>query len=287
MKLQYNGFKNVDIFNESSSQELFYVLENIKPAARVPVSSLNVSRLDAFCKDNNVYAELSEKKIIGRADPGKNGFSSNFRYVPSNHPDAKYWAYISKDKDLCKKAKHLDAFGDDIGFGIVMGYPECCIRFFVKQINLQKCRHMDFILPAITRVDSYPFYNNYALRYFGFSLISHFPCSLDCKNSQDIAQKNLAALRASFPHIANNLETHLKSFVIYTETKGVFYSNDYELVGKDTGMRIDFRHLNSTVRNELYDSLIEAKQIGIISYNKLKIGDQIFEGDDIGLLIFR
>lgn len=287
MKFHYNGFDFLDIFDESSSQELFYVLENIKPAARVPISSLNVSRLNAFCKDNSVHLVLSEKKIIGCADPGKNGFSSNFRYVPSSHPNAKYWAYISKDKELCKKAKHLDALGDDIGFGTAMGYPECCIRFFVKQINLRKYRCMDLILPAITRVDSYPFYNNYALRYFGYSLISHFPCSLDCKNSHDIAQRNFAALRESFPHIANTLETHLKSFVIYTETKGVFYSHDYELIGKDTGMRIEFRHLNSTVRNELYDSLIEAKQIVVISYNKLKIGDQILEGDDIGLLMFR
>lgn len=282
MKFVYNGVDLLDVFGLIGSLEVFYVLEGLKQVCRLSLEPTRTHLLKSFCKRNNLHIFLSDHKIISRPDPCKDGFSSNCTVVPLEDSADEYWAYISKSKATAEEAKYMEQTGDEAGFGKLLGYPDCCIRFFEREKTHRRYEHMDLTMAAVRKTGPFPFYNNRALKPFGYSLISHFPCSLGCKSTEEIAKRYLASLKDCSPYIASLLERHLKSFVIYTETRGVFYSYDYELVDNS----IIFRDLNATIKNERYYQLNEAGQIDIVSQNELLVGSMLLKGDDIALLVF-
>ncbi|MBU7048092.1 MAG: DUF483 domain-containing protein [Theionarchaea archaeon] len=183
-----------------------------------------------------------------------------------------FYAYLSEAKDIAKESKYSDAVGEDAFLGELLGYPGCCIKFFDNYKRIACEKQMDLAVFHLDgEVREYSFYNNYVLRYFDISLINHFPCSLDCKHSQNIAKKNLSFLKKNFPKVAESFEKELKSFVIYTENRGIFYSPNYRIDGNN----IYFDSLNATAKNELYYILKNARNIEIYSHNRL-INSHIF-----------
>ena len=69
--------------------------------------------------------------------------------------------------------------------------------------------------------------------------------------------------------------------VIYTETNGVFFSNDYTI----TGNIVKYRNLKGTVENDLFCKLKNVGEITLNSYNTVLIGSESLDGD-IGVLLF-
>ena len=138
-------------------------------------------------------------------------------------------------------------------------------------------------MPALNNSQGFefPFYNNYALRYFDFTLLSHFPHSFDCEESIKIAKNNLECIKKHSDDLANKFETMLKNPVLYTENDGVFMFKDYKL----NNNILQFNNVVSTIKNnDLFRKLNENKKIKIINKNKIKINDELIE--DVGFMIF-
>ncbi|MEK6949596.1 MAG: hypothetical protein AABX34_05205, partial [Nanoarchaeota archaeon] len=137
-------------------------------------------------------------------------------------------------------------------------------------------------LPALNNSDGFkfPFYNNYAARYFDIALLSHFPHSFHCEESIKIAKSNLQCIKKYSEDLANKFEIALKSPLLYTENNGVFVFNDYKL----NNNILEFNEVKSTVNNELLNLLNKSKKIEIIDKNKIKINDKTIE--DIGFMMF-
>ena len=269
--------------NNTRALEILYLLEGIKRAVRLDANEIELGKIKEFCQKENLHFEVSDFKVVKITDDGKGKYSNIVKRIPLNYFDrGLYHVYISKDKAIAKFLKFLENKNDDGAVGKLLGYPKCCVDFFLKNKEEQKHIQNDYILPALKNSEGFkfPFYANYAARYFDVALMSHFPHSFDCKDSIGIAKKNLECIKKYSKELANKFEEMLKGAVLYTERDGVFIFKDY----KFSDNTIRFNKILSTTNNELFNLLNKSKEFTIISKNKVKIGNNII--DDAGFMVF-
>ena len=265
-----------------SALDCIYVLKGLKRCSIDFVEGAQIPELRNFCKLNNLCFELSDYKILSRGEKAKGGFSNLSSRLPVDSPQGHFASFIAKDRMDAQLAKYYYAGSDHTKLGPLLGYPKCCSEFFLEHFKQASEKNMDFILYALFDIRQYDFYNNRAMRYFDISLISHFPCSLDCQASQAIAKERLLFVRKEHPEIAAFFEKYLRSMVIYTESQGVFFSNDYSI----NQNHVEYKTLYGTIDNDLFQKLKNVGTITVESYNKLVIGSELLDGD-CGILLFK
>jgi Trans-aconitate methyltransferase len=73
-------------------------------------------------------------------------------------------------------------FGDNIGIGAALGFPECCVNFFDKFWRAEGWRDLTYPAMVAKEVRNL-IYNNVLLRHIGIRSVFHLPCSFLCKDS--------------------------------------------------------------------------------------------------------
>jgi len=106
---------------------------------------------------------------------------------------------------LSKSAEDLEAFKkavdaqDDYAQGILLGYPECCCRFF-RDVWLKGYHDPIWQMAlnsAVIRKDSHYIkmkpheLSNPVLRFLGIRIAFHIPCSFDCQKTIEITKERL------------------------------------------------------------------------------------------------
>jgi len=249
--------------NHTRSLEILYLLEDIKKAVRLDANDIELKQIRKFCNKENLHLEVSDFKVVKVIDKGKGAYANIVKKVPINYLEpGLYHIYISKDADKAKFLKLLENKNDDKAIGELLGYPKCCVDFFMENMEKQQKIQNDYILPALDNSQGFkfPFYTNYAIRYFDITLLSHFPHSFYCEESINIAKKNLECIEKYSKELANKFETMLQGPVLYTENNGVFSFRDYRL----NNNILKFNNVLSTENNELLKLLNENKEIEII-----------------------
>lgn len=100
--------------------------------------------------------------------------------------------YLSTSESIANDTRSADETRDDKVFGKVLGYPDCCVDWVInrgKVPELAECINLytkdglydPLIWPGAMAVDA--------------PLTPHYPCSIQCKKSQDIALKRIAVLK--------------------------------------------------------------------------------------------
>lgn len=285
----YHGENLNKIFgSDIASLEAIYAAEGLKPCCRHPIGVEKILLVEKFCKKHNLHVDLSDRYFILKHDKEKGNFSNRIETIDKKLKNSSCFVYISKVKEVAQYAKYLDFSKEGNSYlGKLLGYPDCCVKFYCNYSEIALKNKFDFVLLCKERVNlekikNHSFYNNYFLRYFDITLLDHFPCSLDCKDSINISKKRLAFLKEKYPRKAEFTEQALKSFVIYTETNGIFYSSKYRQ--KDNV--INFDCLQATVKSNLFYSLQRSKNLRIVSYDKVIFGGSSLEGEGVGAFIF-
>jgi len=269
--------------NQTRSLEILYLINDIKNAVRLDANELELRKIKDFCKNKKLFLDVSDFKVVKTVDIGKGTYSNIVKKVPSHHSEqGLHHIYISKDRNKAKFLKILENKNDDEAVGELLGYPNCCVDFFIKNKEKQEKLQNDYILPALANSNNFkfPFYNNHAIRYFDVTLLSHFPHNFECKESMKIAKNNLECIKTHSTELANKFENMLKSPVLYTENNGVFIFKNHKL--NENFLKFD--EVLSTTNNELLNELNQNKKIEIIDKNKIKINDRIL--DEVGFMLF-
>tara|TARA_Y100000310_G_C20678097_1_gene814246 strand:- start:185 stop:1027 length:843 start_codon:yes stop_codon:yes gene_type:complete len=269
--------------NRTRSLEILYLLENIKKIVRLDANDSEFKKIKKFCDKENLSLEVSDFKVIKIMDEGKGGYANIVKRVPlSNSEQGLKHIYISKDKNKTKFLKILESKNDDVAIGQLLGYPKCCVNFFMKNKENQQKLQNDYILPTLGNSEGFefPFYLNYVVRYFDVTLLSHFPHDFNCKESIKITEKNLECIKKHSKELADKFEKMLQSAILYTEHQGIFVFKDFELKSNT----LHYNEIKSTINNELLKLLNQNKKIEIIDKNRIKMGNKFLE--DIGIMVF-
>ena len=220
--------------NMTRSMEVFFVMHDAKPCARIAVNEAIINAVEAFCSANNLFFEKSSFKI---AMEFLGAYSTKGRRLsPDSNIPGYFFYYISKSGETAKKAKKYEETLDYKKFGQILGYPDCCIDFFVKHKPEEVQKKNDYVMPALENSEGYvfPYENNIFVRYFDISVLSHSPCRFLCEKSKAIAQKNLALLEEHDPNVYAHTENMLKTAAIYSDLGIILLKGKRSKIRKDT-----------------------------------------------------
>ena len=189
--------------------ELLSIILDKKAVTRQGYYDDELPLIKNFCKQNKLYLVKSEFKIKTIED----NYSEKGIAVSKKEEGAMTFLYISKDELLAYKASYFDITHDHENLGILLGYPKCCRTFFKENYEERSKLDNNYEVPMLnnSKKTNYIFYNNIFKRDSGITLLSHFPCYLDCNESQKIAKSNMSILNQFFPKTAKHFSTVLRT----------------------------------------------------------------------------
>ena len=135
--------------------------------------------MEVFCREHKLFIEKSRFKVA--LDD-----TEQFTNRGKISEDGMVFVYISKDELRSAQACLFETVGDHQNLGLLLGYPECCVRFFSEQFKNGNLNPVHQPLNPWT---------NLTKREHDACFISHFPCKSDCEGSVSIAQMNVELLR--------------------------------------------------------------------------------------------
>lgn len=265
----------------TKSLEVLYVIEGIKPCARILAFEDELNKILSFLSENNINVNISDFKVLKQTAQSES-YSDKSIKIPKNAPEKGHFlVYISKDKEIAHNAKIIEENNNHKELGVLLGYPECCCDFFENNFNE---KNTDLTLKTLENSNGYefPFYTNIAARHFDISLLSHFPHSFDCKLSVDIAKNNLKIINKKSPQIVTIFSNISQSAVIYTIREGIFLLRKYKKIDN----KIIYSDVLTTTKSKLYYLLSSNKELNIIDKNNFVVSDVNIKGKNYGVMIF-
>ncbi|PIQ88757.1 MAG: hypothetical protein COV72_06755 [Candidatus Omnitrophica bacterium CG11_big_fil_rev_8_21_14_0_20_42_13] len=218
----------------------------IKPLMDDWMPVKKVKEFRKICKKYNLYVredvifENVNKESVPDNVLGREFLSTTSAY---GHPlgsreDGQVHVFISKDKRLFEKCMWYPVIIgnrvifqpriDSLKYGYILGYPECCIKFFRKYNDWLKFSHL---YQAYLNTKANPsFLCNPFLKDTVFSYIYHMPCSYSCRQTIKLANKLRNEIKKREPEYVKITDSRLKMpFLVFYERK--FYCFDGELRG--------------------------------------------------------
>jgi len=243
----------------------------------------NIDRLSEAIENLNLNFSVSNQSFKIPIDEGMEFWASSLVDCANNEPNAMRLVYIHPDKNICDKAKLLDEKNDDLNLGLELKYPQCCIDAYCKwQTDNEDIDPITTITNSLPFTGELQFYNfpNPFSRYFGSGLYSHFPCSLTCKETKQIAKQSLDNLQIHFPFVADKLIQQENSFVIFQKEEGVCIWSRFDV--NDNRIQLDKNRFQGQGKLKEIFSTVEEIELGenhLLLFSELH-NQKIFKTDN-------
>ncbi|MBI4143311.1 hypothetical protein HY487_00340 [Candidatus Woesearchaeota archaeon] len=263
------------------SLEVVYVLEDAKPCARLMVFEDELKKVIDFLNEKKVNSAVSGFKVLKHSAQGEFYSDKSIKIPKGDGRKGYFLVYLSKNKELTEKARLAEEKNSHVELGLLLGYPRCCCEFFERNFN---DKSTDLTLKSLQNSNGFefPFYTNIAARHFDASLLSHFPHSLDCEKSVEIARDNLKVVQRNSAESASMLASILQRLAVYTVQEGIFLLKNHEKAGN----RVVYGDILATAKSKLYYLLSSNKELEIIGKNCIIVNDAKIEGNDCGIMLF-
>ena len=263
------------------SLEILYVIEGVKPCARILVFEDELNKVVDFLNKNNLYASVSDFKVSKQITQSEFYSDKSIKIFKNSAQKGYFFVYLSKKKETAEKAKSEEENSNHKEFGLLLGYPECCCDFFINNFNE---KNTDLTLKILANSNGYefPFCTNIAARHFDVGLLSHFPHNFQCEYSTAIAENNLKIINKHSRQLAAMFSGILQGVVVYTMEEGIFLLRKYEKIND----KIIYGDVMTTTKNKLYYLLSSNKKLKIINKNNFVVNDANINGDKFGVMVF-
>lgn len=207
------------------TREIVAVWAGLK-TSRIGGTETTIRLVEEAARPLGLATVRSTRKYLGRRDIGKGGWSNKFGgSFPVDSPCGDWLLYIAKSADQAQAAREAEEDGREFDFGGELGIPACCARFYVENQDRAMAKQNDYVPLVLRNTASEAPYDpllNYVAQYFGYSLISFFPCSFCCPHAKAIAQRSLDVLIEVSPALANDTLRFQRMPVLYTEYRGLY-----------------------------------------------------------------
>lgn len=245
---------------------------SFKKLIRLEILTSEIERFGEAIKNLNLNFSVSGKYFSIPTDKGMDIWASALIDCSDSEPNAIQLVYLHSDKDICNRAKLLDENDDDFNLGLAFQYPKCCIDAYCNwQTDNEDIDPITTITSAFSFDGELRFHNfpNPFSRYFGLGLYSHFPCSLTCEKTRQIAKKSLDNLQIHFPKVADRLIQHENSFVIFKKEKGICIWEEFSVEGNRIKLNNESIHGQGKLKEELKGiDLIELNESSLFIFSK-------------------
>jgi len=255
----------------------------------IPVNKLNefkklCRRYKLKVREDIIFVNISKENVPDNV-LGKENLTTTCAYgFPlSSNKEGLVHVFISKDKALLKRGMWYPVIVkkrvifppriDHLKYGYVLGYPECCIKFFRKYNDWRK---YSYLYEAYINTKSLPsFLCNPFLKDTAFSYIYHMPCSYSCKETIKLASKIRKEIKKREPEYVRLTDTYLKMpFLVFYEKK--YYCFEGELKDNEVRYKNVFfipSDINKDIYGEDFKKADALKLIGrrIILFKKNRI----------------
>lgn len=195
------------LFNEA---EYGMVKAGFRLAAVIHINQNNLGEmLEQINKDNLIFTPILRSGYY-------EGFAHKHKEVKLGEPF--YWyGSLTKTYQDGQKFKKAELSGDHKTIGLMLGYPKCCIEYFIKAFP---ANYDPIWLNKEGRIAGYP-ENNQLLRYFGARITSHFSCSPDCPATKKFGQLWLKTMKEINQETAKELYNLLSLEIIWSSYHGI------------------------------------------------------------------
>lgn len=199
-----------------------YLASNGLKITRTMMDDSELGRIVPLLPEFGVEILLSKEKFLLAADVGKGGYGNSFgAVVPADHPQGHFCVYVGRDLLELNEARYLDEAGEDDQFGNLLGIPDCCrMHFSANKARFLATQNDPTLFIRNTGVVD-PWCSHFPM-YFGYGLFSHFPCSVDCAATRELAIRNKKLLREVSPKLADSFINYQFFNYLYSEYDGVF-----------------------------------------------------------------
>ena len=247
--------------------------------ARLCLSEMEIPWMVAELEKNGLRVGLHPRKLILSPDQGKGGWVSGYGTEVSLESPLPGYIQLYTGRDPTRvleaqKAEHACRFG---AFGRLLAYPPCCIAFYEASLPVAEQEQGDFLLTLLDaslkgrseQLPVFPAWTNVGAQYFGYGLISFYPCSFFCAEAATAAREAWRLLRMYDRELADQALAAARLPLLYTEYEGVYAFHEAELEGNT--LVYDNSSIECSLRGILADVLSAGDRILIHSARSVEV----------------
>lgn len=190
--------------------DLLGVIIGLKPAARCIIREREVNLFIDFCHKYDLKYVFSDYRYnMLRNEVIVKDMSSNILKM-----------YVSKSTKICEKLRYYDEKDDKIT-GRLLGYPDCCINFYLDLVKNKNHQEVDFVQESLSNTSQkIDFKINNVREWCGklqidYSLIDYFPCSYNCRNAIKYAGKLFRYIEKIDKNQSDHIKKQLLKPILY------------------------------------------------------------------------
>lgn len=260
----------LDFVPNHEFNEIIALVYDLKPSIRFVLSDFKkYIYLRNLLHEFNIYTSFSSYQILY----DKLDFSYSLEPTNNNENEIHFF-YASKSKEVLRRVKEIDCklhrfilnkisgdfdFNFCSYFGVLLGYPKCCVDEFVA---LRARESSDYLKNAHNKSNFHSIYANYydLKRKDKHSLISHYPCSFSCEKTIEYGEKLLSILNDLDEEYYKGLVSNLSETLYYvsnessikligTKENSCFKFDSFEVYAEDKELIEYFRKSNKIIVN--------------------------------------
>ena len=216
----------------------------------------------------NLKYYLSDSKYLFNEDTGKGGFSNAIaEMLPNTSPYGAFMVHLGQDSENVFITREADLKGDHRNVGLLLGIPSCCIDAFIQNSctadTVQNDHTLNTCNPNFISINPW---SVHCAQYFGYGLVSYFPCSPNCDKTVKIALNNALLLKQHAPDLYTSFTNYQMFTYLYTEYDGI-YAFRSPLKCRDGIIYYDNMNIESSSRGLLSELLLKGNQLKILALN--------------------
>jgi len=201
------------------------VKKGFRAAAIIYVDPQNLKTvLEKINKDRLIITPL--KKIASMT-----GFSILGESPEIGHPFL-WGSCLTRTYQDSQKFKEANLKNDHRTVGRMLGYPDCCIDYFIRTFPIDPC---PIWVDLDGKVKGYPETNG-MLRYFGAKIVAHFSCSPVCQATREIGKIWFKVMQDINKDLANELYKLLADPITWNSYHGVVQIETPYFVGLNNSL---------------------------------------------------
>ena len=228
--------------------QLRLLLAGAKPLALIHGSEQSLTALATWMRARGYYTLLGPHEFLPQHDSCKGGYSNRMTKVTSARAGSGAWRglLVAPDEQTVLMAWLCQLFGWESFLGRLLGYPSCCCKAFEDRWPIAASNHegdvgLMLLKESESRPEAAPAVHNLSWttnifsRYFGWEIIQHFPCRLDCPATTNLARRYFAVLTHYWPAEAQEILRNLASPLLVIPNHGYSLFRGGRVVREDTG----------------------------------------------------